>query len=65
MSSLCPGRWETLCVAQAHARTGLRHHQSVMGFRQFLLHALRNVESEWSLMTMCWNLKRIFALKPG
>jgi hypothetical protein len=36
--------------------------KSVLGFRQFLLRGLDKVRGEWSLVTMAWNLKRIFAL---
>ena len=36
--------------------------KSVMGFRQFLLRGLDNVRGEWSLVTMAWNMKRMFAL---
>ncbi|MGH6969331.1 MAG: IS1182 family transposase [Stellaceae bacterium] len=39
--------------------------KSVMGFRQFLLRGLDNVRGEWSLVTMAWNMKRMFALSPG
>lgn len=39
--------------------------KSVMGFRQFLLRGLENVRGEWSLVTMSWNLKRMFALQPS
>jgi transposase len=35
---------------------------SVMGFRQFLLRGLDKVRGEWSLVTMAWNMKRMFAL---
>ena len=35
--------------------------KSVLGFRQFLLRGLDKVRGEWSLVTMAWNLKRIFA----
>jgi transposase len=38
--------------------------KSVMGFRQFLLRGLENVQGEWNLVTMSWNLKRMFALQP-
>jgi len=38
--------------------------KSVMGFRQFLLRGLECVQGEWSLVTMSWNLKRMFALQP-
>jgi hypothetical protein len=37
----------------------------VMGFRRFLLRGLDNVRGEWSLVTMAWNIKRMFALNPG
>jgi hypothetical protein len=36
--------------------------KSVLGFRQFLLRGLDKVRGEWSLVTMAWNVKRIFAL---
>ena len=39
--------------------------KSVMGFRQFLLRGLDCVRAEWSLVTMAWNIKRMFALVPA
>jgi transposase len=36
--------------------------KSVLGFRQFLLRGLNKVRGEWSLVTMAWNMKRMFAL---
>ena len=36
--------------------------KSVLGFRQFRLRGLDKVRGEWSLVTMAWNLKRMFAL---
>ncbi len=36
--------------------------KSVLGFRQFLLRGLDKVRGEWSLVTMAWNIKRMFAL---
>lgn len=36
--------------------------KSVMGFRQFSLRGLNNVKGEWSLVTLAWNPKRMFAL---
>jgi len=36
--------------------------KSVLGFRQFLLRGLEKVRGEWSLVTMAWNLKRMFVL---
>jgi len=53
---------------------GLRKHtpepvfgiiKSVLGFRQFLLRGLDKVRGEWSLVTMAWNLKRMFALNAA
>ena len=38
--------------------------KSVLGFRQFLLRGLDQVRGEWSLVTMAWNMKRMFALCP-
>ena len=39
--------------------------KSVLGFRQFSLRGLDKVRGEWSLVTMAWNMKRMFALKPA
>jgi len=39
--------------------------KSVLGFRQFLLRGLDKVKGEWSLVTMAWNLKRMFAPKAA
>lgn len=39
--------------------------KSVMGFDQFLLRGFDNVKGEWNLVTMSWNIKRMFALQPG
>ena len=36
--------------------------KSVLGFRQFLLRGLDKVRGEWSLVTMAWNVKRMFVL---
>jgi hypothetical protein len=36
--------------------------KSVLGFRQFLLRGLDNVRGEWKLVTMAWNVKRMFTL---
>ena len=38
--------------------------KSVMGFRQFLLRGLVNVQNEWALVCLAWNLKRMAALRP-
>jgi transposase len=37
----------------------------VLGFRQFSLRGLEKVRGEWSLVTMAWNLKRMFVLAPA
>lgn len=39
--------------------------KATMGFRQFLLRGLESVQGEWSLVTMSWNLKRMFALQDA
>ena len=36
--------------------------KSVLGFRQFMLRGLEKVRGEWKLVTMAWNMKRMFAL---
>ncbi len=38
--------------------------KSVMGFRQFSLRGLQQVEGEWTLVCLAWNLKRMAALRP-
>jgi len=35
--------------------------KSALGFRQFLLRGLDNVRGEWNLVTMAYNVKRLFA----
>ncbi len=37
--------------------------KQVQGFRQFLLRSLDSVQSEWSLVCIGWNLKRMHALR--
>ena len=36
--------------------------KSALGFRQFLLRGLDNVRGEWTLVTIAYNVKRLFAL---
>jgi transposase len=36
--------------------------KSVIGFRQFSLRGLDKVKGEWNLVTMAWNIKRMFVL---
>jgi hypothetical protein len=38
--------------------------KSVMGFRQFLTRGLKNVQGEWTLVCLAWNLKRMAVLCP-
>lgn len=38
--------------------------KSVMGFRQFLTRGLENVQGEWTLVCLAWNLKRMAVLRP-
>ncbi len=38
--------------------------KSVMGFRQFLARGLANVQGEWTLVCLAWNLKRMAVLRP-
>jgi transposase len=39
--------------------------KSAIGFRQFLLRGLDKVRGEWSLVTMAWNIKRMFVLRTA
>ena len=39
--------------------------KSEMGFRQFSLRGLDGVKGEWNLVTLAWNIKRMFALQPA
>ena len=39
--------------------------KSALGFRQFSLRGLNGARGEWSLVTMAWNIKRIFSLAPA
>ena len=38
--------------------------RSVMGFRRFLPRGLDRVRGEWSFVTLAWNMKRMFVLRP-
>lgn len=38
--------------------------KSVLGFRQFLLRGLENTQTEWTLVCLAWNLKRMAVLRP-
>ena len=39
--------------------------KSALGFRPFSLRGLAGARGEWSLVTMVWNIKRMFALVPA
>ena len=39
--------------------------KSALGFRQFSLRGLNGARGEWSLVTMAWNIKRLFACVPA
>ena len=39
--------------------------KSVMGYRQCLLRGLENVQGEWNLVAMSWNIKRMFGLQTA
>ena len=39
--------------------------KSVLGFRQFSMRGLEKARGEWRLVTMAWNIKRMFALNPA
>ena len=37
--------------------------KSVLGFRQFMLRGLENVNGEWNLVALAWNMKRMFNMQ--
>ena len=39
--------------------------KSVLGFRQFSMRGLEKARGEWSLVTMAWNMKRMFVLSAA
>ena len=39
--------------------------KSVMKFRQYMLRGLANVNHEWTLVCLAWNLKRMAVLSPN
>jgi len=39
--------------------------KSVLGFRHFSMRGLDKARGEWNLVTMAWNIKRMFALIPA
>ena len=51
--------------AQADAGAGVRHHQVGARIPSIFTARARKVRGEWSLVTMAWNLKRMFALAPA
>jgi hypothetical protein len=59
------GRQSAPCPAKADPETGVRIIKSVLGFHQFSLRGLEKVRGEWSLVTLAWNIKRMFVLNPA
>ena len=43
----------------------LGFRKSVLGFRHFSMRGLDKARGEWNLVTMAWNIKRMFALIPA
>ena len=39
--------------------------KSVLGFRQFSMRGLAKARGEWSLVTMAWNIERMFVVAPA
>ena len=58
-------RQKALRQAQTYPEPVFGIIKSVLGFRQFLLRGLEKVKAEWTLVTMAWNMKRMFALKAA
>ena len=63
-----------LATPEGRQTYGLRKHtaepvfgiiKSVMDFRQFHLRGLDKVKGEWNLVTLAWNMKRMFALQAA
>ena len=68
------GRLHRLATPEGRALYALRKQtpepvfaiiKSVMGFRLFSLRGLEQVKGEWNLVTMAWNIKRMFNLCPA
>ena len=67
-------RWPTVCrrpraealrQAQTYPGAGVRHHQICARIPPFLLRGLEKVKAEGTLVTLAWNMKRMFALKAA
>ena len=53
-------------LRKQHPEAIVRHHPIVVGFPAvFWMRGLEEVRGEWSLVTMAWNIKRMFALIPA
>ena len=46
-----------LRATQTGGEAGVQDHQIGNGLRQFLLRGLENVQNEWTLVCLAWNLK--------
>ncbi len=60
-----PGGAKPMRFANKRRSRCLGSSKSVMGFRQFSLRGLDNVRGEWNLVTMSWNIRRLFTLKTA
>jgi len=49
-------------AAQDFCRASLRDHQAVDGYTHITLKGLEDVRTEWSLITLAYNLKRVLNL---
>jgi hypothetical protein len=52
-------------LRKADPGTGVRHHQIGDGIPPVSAGGLDRVHGEWSLATMSWNIKRMYALSLG
>jgi hypothetical protein len=58
-----PGRASaTVDPSRGSGGGGATSSNRYSGFRQFLLLGLDNVRGEWNLVTVAWNMKRMFVL---
>ena len=57
-------RGKSSTTAQAEPRTGVRHHQIRDGLSTMPAQRDRKRKGEWNLVTMSWNIKRMFAMQP-
>ena len=58
-------RWKVYALRKQTPEPVFGIIKAALGFRQFSLRGLDKVRGEWSLVTMAWNMKRMFALSPA